>query len=53
MAFFFLFLTVLAKVIPQLGILVCYNRNCLGTIIRVDREIYSDKHCDVANRKDQ
>lgn len=52
MAFFFLFLTVLAKVIPQVGILMSYNRNCLVTIIRVDREIYNDKHSDVADRKD-
>ena len=53
MAFFFLFLTVLAKVILQLGILMCYNKNCLVTSIGVDREIYNDKHSDVANRKDQ
>lgn len=53
MAFFFLFLTVLAKVIPQLGILMCYNRNGLVTIIRVDKGIYRDKHSDVANRKNQ
>lgn len=53
MAFFFLFLTVLAKVIPQLRILMCYNRNGLVTIIRVDRGIYSDKHSDVANRKNR
>lgn len=52
MAFFFSFLTEFAKVIPQLGILMSYSRNCPVTMIRVDGEIYNSKHSDVVNRKD-